>query len=66
VSYPEVIQAYVREQIRRNDDAIEAMCERMLVTPGDYGVLVVDNPDGTVTASLSHDVPAMTIGYMRR
>jgi hypothetical protein len=64
-SYPEAIADYVEAQIRRNDDAIEEMCERMLVQDGtDYGVLVYNNGDGTITTGLSPLVPFGEIHYM--
>lgn len=58
------LTALVTEQVRRNRDAVEAMCERMLVLPGDWGVLVTQLPNGTVRAELTHDVPPMTVGYI--
>lgn len=65
-SYVEQIQPYIDEQVRLNDDAIETMIEMMLVQDGtDYGVLVLSNPDGTVTVGLSPGLPFGRICYVR-
>lgn len=61
--YPDRIAALLTEQVRRNHEAIETMCERMLLLPGDWGVLVTHLPDGTVRVELSHDVPPLTVGH---
>ena len=55
--------AIVVEQLRRNHEVLERMCERMLVLPGDRGVLVTLLPMGTVRAELSDDVPFGEIHY---
>jgi hypothetical protein len=62
-SYALAFQRLVDEQVRRNHEVIETMCERMLVTPGNRGVLVTDLGDGTVRAELSDDVPFGQIHY---
>jgi hypothetical protein len=64
-SYAEVIQKLVDEQVRRNHEVIDHMCELMLVTPGSRGVLVTERDDGTVAAELSDDVPFGEIHYAR-
>lgn len=64
-AWQETLAALVRTQVQRNTDAVETMCERMLVQDGtDYGVLVQPYTDGSVSARLSPDVPFGKIGYM--
>lgn len=54
----------VADQIRNNNAAIEEMCEKMLMQDGTgYGVLVENNPDSTVTVTLTPEVPFGEIHY---
>lgn len=60
------MQDAVREFQRRQVDAVEAMIERMLVTPGDHGVVVYHWIDGTTAHSfveLSADAEPMRVTY---
>ena len=61
-----VIGDYVRQVVQGQTDVADQMVERMLVTPGDYGVIVYSWFDGNSfrsEAQLTKDVPAMTIAY---
>ena len=61
-----VLDDYVRQAVEGQTDVAERMVERMLVTPGDYGVIVYSWFDGNSFRSLgklTKDVPAMTIAY---
>lgn len=58
-----LIEDAVEEQARRNHEAIERAVERMLVMPGDYGVLVTHRRDGTVECRLTHRVPPMEVAH---
>lgn len=61
----ETFAALARAQAKLNMDAVETMCEQMLLQDGtDYGVLVQPYTDGSVSARLSPDVPFGRIGYM--
>jgi len=64
-TYAEVFQKVVSEQVRRNHEVIEMMCEQMLVLPGHRGLLVTEMEDGAVCAELTHDVPFGEIHYSR-
>lgn len=65
-TYAEKIQPFIEEQRKNNEAAIEQMCERMLTQEGtDYGVLVTEMNNGTVTAELSPDVPFSQIHHKR-
>lgn len=60
------IESMVREYSRRSADVVEAACERMLVTPGDFGVAVhswIEGNGAYTQAVLTHDVAPMTIEY---
>ena len=61
----DAIGDFARDAIRRANDAVEAGVERMLVTPGDYGLRVYQWVDDRATlhvrTELTADVPAMTI-----
>ena len=62
----DAIESFVSEAMKREADAVEAMCERMLVTPGDWGVLVESWWEGDeyrTRVSLSQDVEPMTVTY---
>jgi hypothetical protein len=62
--FPGLISEYVEAQLRRNNAAVETVYERMLTQEGtDYGVLVENNADGTVTVTLSPSVPFGQIHY---
>ena len=56
-----MIDELIRAHVARVSDAIEAACERMLVTPGDYGVRVDYWPDTRVTVRLDSDVEPMVV-----
>lgn len=43
--------------------AVEEACERSLVTPGGYGVLAEQSPDGAWRVKLSPDVPFQEVHY---
>lgn len=58
------INALIARQIAANAEAVERACERMLVLPGDFGVLVTPQPDGAVVAELSHRVPFGEVHYL--
>lgn len=58
------VQRMIREQVRRNDAVIEEACWVMLRQTGtQYGVLVETNTNGTVTATLTPEVPYAEIHY---
>lgn len=57
---------FVRQAMEGQTDVAERMVERMLVTPGDYGVIVYSWLDGESFRSegrLTKSIPAMTIAY---
>lgn len=60
------IDDLIRESLRKQTLAIEEMCERMLVTPGKFGVLVESWPNGSWKVSLSPDETPMEITYRSR
>lgn len=55
------IEQMTREHMRKYNDAIEAACERMLVSPEPVGVLVEEWPDGAWKVSLSEDETPMEV-----
>lgn len=57
------IEELVAEQVRRNDEVIETMCEQMLVQTGNRGVLITPLASGAVAAELSDHVPFGEIHY---
>ena len=66
MDYPDLIGPLLQEQLRRNDEAIETMVEKMLVTPGEFGVLVEPQVDGSVRVSLSRSVEPMAVSWLPR
>lgn len=56
----DLIAGYVYDYMRKRNDAIETMCERMLVLPGPYGVLVEDW-DNAFTVALTLEHQPMTV-----
>lgn len=63
--WPKVIRDAVREQIDRNNTAIDQACDMMMQHPElDAGVLVQTHANGTVTASLRSSVPFGEVHYV--
>lgn len=60
-----VIDKWIEREYASQNQAIEVMCERMLVTPGTWGVLVETWTDGW-SVSLSDQVAPMKITYQQR
>ena len=61
-----MIDDYVRKAMATQNEAVERAVERMLVTPGDYGVMVESYWLGWTwhtRAYLTKDVPSMTVAY---
>lgn len=53
-----LLSGYLQEAARRVRDAIETMCKQTLAQEStDHGVLVQHHTDGTVTVTLSPEVP---------
>jgi len=63
--YRETIQELAAQRAAEHSEAVERMCEQMLVLPGSRGVLVTDLPDGAFRVELSDDVPFGEIHYRR-
>ena len=60
-----ILDRAVKKAARDYFDAIEMMCEQMLVQPGNRGVLVHDHIDGSWEVELSLDVPFGQIHHRR-
>ena len=65
----ELMQEMVHEQLKKQNNIVEEYCERMLTTPGDWGVLVETkyNETGygfTTTVSLTQEYRPMEITYI--
>jgi hypothetical protein len=65
VPVADAVVAAARRVFAERHAAIERMCEQMLVTPGNRGVLVTDEPGAAYTVELSDEVPFGEIHYRR-
>lgn len=64
--YPGMIHPHVAKLIKREQEVLEEMCERMLTTPGSPGISVQRTWKGltcTTEVRLDPEVPFGTIGY---
>lgn len=72
IDYLSLIQSFVAKQVKRENDKLEEMCERMLVTPDLPGGIAVQRTwkrngltcSVETTYQFDERVPAMTIGYL--
>jgi hypothetical protein len=61
------LDSMLSQAVRASADVVDAAVERMLVTPGEYGVAVytwIDGNGAYTEARLSTDVEPMTIAYL--